>query len=199
MGKGKRVQKNEITAGTAVKAIITGYISYGILLGFAVFMTAFVVSWCVRQMPSVNHRILSITLSLIGIIFLYFIIHGVCKISVYDVFKKCKMKSEIIETVHTRLNLFVLICVAISVVLVVSTLTMTFNEQKKAIFIAEYQYNQIHSQEFSSELTSEMMKSFEEQKLNTIIATIIFELGLAGTLFSLIPYQKKMIERYNQV
>lgn len=197
MGEGKRVQIKEITAGTSVKAVITGYIAYGILVGFILFFVALVTNWCVGQIPNANHRVLSITLPVLGIFFLYFIMHGICKLSVYDVFKKCKTNPDGIEKIHTRLNLFILICVAVSVVLVVFNLTMSFNSQKKSIVVSSYQYSQIHSQEFASELTNEMIENYEVQKANTIIATIIFEAGIVLTFFSLIPYQRKMIEKYN--
>ena len=197
MGEGKRVQIKEISAGTSVKAVITGYIAYGIIIGFVLFMVVVVANWIVDQIPNANHRILSITLPILGVFFLYFIMHGICKLSVYDVFKKCKTNPDGMEKIHTRLNLFLLICVAVSVILVVFNLTMTFNTQRKSIVVSAYQYSQIHSPEFAKELTNEMMQNYEAQKANTMIASIIFEAGIVLTLFSLIPYQRKMIEKYN--
>ena len=34
----KKEDKQEITLGTTVKAVITGYVAYGILIGFVAFM-----------------------------------------------------------------------------------------------------------------------------------------------------------------
>lgn len=197
MGEGKRVQKKEITAGTTVKAVITGYIAYGVLVGFIVFMIGLAVNWAVSQIPNANYKVLSITLPILGVFFLYFIMHGVCKLSIYDVFNKCKTNKEGLEKVYTRLNLFLLIFVAFSVISVVGLLTMNLNTQKRSIVVASYQYSTIHSQEFTEELTNEMLNDYQKQRQNSIISTIILELGIAMTSFSLIPYQKKLIEEYN--
>lgn len=198
MGEGKRVEKKEITAGTTVKAIITGYIAYGILIGFIVFMVGLVVNWIVSQLPNANHRVLSISLPILAIFFLYFIIHGICKLSIYDVFKKCKTNPDKMEKITTRLNLFLIICIAVSIFSMVLMMIVNFDSEKKSIAISTYQYNSLYSQEFASQLAGEMRNSFEEEKTNTMISTIIFELGLTISYLSLIPYQKKMIETYNK-
>ena len=198
MGEGKRVQKKEITAGTTVKAVITGYIAYGVLVGFIVFMVGLAVNWAVSQMPNANYRVLSITLPVLGVFFLFYIMHFVCKLSIYDVFSKCKTNSEGLEKICTRLNLFLLIFIAVSVISVVGILTMNLNNERRAIVVASYQYSTIHSQEFTTELTNEMLKNYEDQRTNSIISTIILEIGIAMTSFSLIPYQKKLIEEYNE-
>lgn len=198
MGEGRRVNKKEISAGTTVKAVITGYIAYGILIGFIVFMATFVVNWTISQMPNVDHRALSITLPILGVCLLYFIIHGVCKLSIYDVFKKCKTNPSRIEQISTRLNLFILLCIAISVIFVIVILSLNFNNEKKSIAVSAYQYNTIHSEKFAAELTNRMLEDFQEEKTNTIISTIILELGMVVAYFSIIPYQKKLIEKYNE-
>lgn len=197
MGGGKRVEKKEISAGTTVKAVITGYIAYGILIGFIAFMIGLVINWCVSQITTANHRVLSITLPILGVFCLFFAMHGICKLSIYDVFKKCKTNPDKIEKIHTRLNLFLLICIGVSVVAIIMMLILNFSSQRRAIIVASYQYNAIHSQQFATELTNEMIQNYEEQKANTIISTIILELGITLSYFSLIPYQRKMIERYN--
>ena len=47
-------------------------------------------------------------------------------------------------------------------------------------------------------LTNEMLEQFEEEKNNTIISTIILELGMTVSLFSVIPLQKKLITEENE-
>ena len=198
MSEGKRVDKKEISAGTTVKAVITGYIAYGILVGFIVFMVTFAVNWSIGQLPNADHRALSITLPILGVCILYFIMHGVCKLSIYDVFKKCKTNPSRMERILTRLNFFILICVVVSVILVISILILNFNNERKAIEVASYQYNTIHSEQFAEKLTNEMLTDFQEEKTNTIISTIILELGMVISYLSIIPYQKKLIEKYNK-
>ena len=43
-----------------------------------------------------------------------------------------------------------------------------------------------------------MQLEFEEEKVNTTISTVIIELGMAVSLFSVIPLQKKLIENKNE-
>lgn len=198
MDEGKILTKKEITVGTTVKAVITGYIAYGILVGFIVFMIGLTVSWIVEQLPYANHKVLSITLPLLGVFILYFVMHSICKLSIYDVFKKCKTNPEGLEKIVTRLNLFLIICVVASVVIVIGLLTINFNIQKSSIKLASYQYSRVHSPEFTTKLTNEMIDNYQKQKQNTIISTIILEMGLTFTYISLIPYQKKLIEQYNE-
>ena len=90
----KKEDKQEITLGTTVKAVITGYVAYGILIGFVAYMAGIIINYCFKSIPSANIRVLSITLPLIEAIFIYFIVRGVCKLSVHDVFKKCKTNPE---------------------------------------------------------------------------------------------------------
>lgn len=198
MGEGKRVEKKEITAGTTVKAIVTGYISYGILVGFIVFMVGLFINWLVSQVPNANYRVLSVSLPILESIFLYFIMHGICKMSIFDVFKKCKTNPDKMDKITTRLNLFMLICVTVSIVCIIGMLILNFNTERKEIDIASYQYKTIHSEKFANQLTNEMISNFERERANTIISTIIIELGMTVTYFSLIPYQKTIIEKYNE-
>ena len=87
---------------------------------------------------------------------------------------------------------------AFSVIAIVSTLVLSFNSEKRDIAIASYQYKAVHSEQFADQLTNQMIKDFQEEKANTIISTIILEIGMVFSYFSLIPYQKKLIERYNE-
>lgn len=194
----KKEDKQEITLGTSVRAVITGYIAYGILVGFIIFIVNVFVQWCIQSMPNPNYRTLAISLPLIAIFFLYFIIHGICKLSVYDVFKKCKTNPENLPKIATRLNLFIMICIAVYVVGSISIVLINFSNEQKDIAVSAYQYSSIHSEEFAKEQTDEMLAQFSEEKTNTIISTVILELGVVVSLFTIIPYQKKMIEEYNE-
>ena len=198
MSKGKRVDKKEISAGTTVKAVITGYMAYGILLGFIAFVVTIVVNWSIAQIPNIDHRALSITLPVLGVCLLYFIVHGVCKLSIYDVFRKCKTNPSRMEKICTRLNLFVLICVSVSVIAIIFNLVLNFNNERKAIEIASSKYSSVFSEQFSEKLTKDMLNNFQEEKTNTMISTIILELGMVFSYLSIIPYQKNLIEKYNE-
>lgn len=198
MREGRRVNRKEISVGTTVKAVITGYIAYGILMGFICFVVGFLAKWGVRQIPTANYRALSIVLPIFGSFMLFFVMHWVCKLSIYDVFKECKTNPSRMDRILARLNLFLLIFIAMSVILVILLLLLKFNNSIKAIELASYQYNTIHSKEFTNQLVNKMQIQFQEEKANTIISTSILQMGITITCFSLIPYQKKLIEKYNK-
>jgi amino acid transporter len=190
--------KKEITLGTTVKAVITGYVCYGILVGFIVLAVFAFVKWAINNLPNVNERVISITLPLLAVFFLYFIVRGVCKLSIHDVLKKCKTNPENLPRVFSRLNLFIMILVVIFVVAPIGLLMINFNNEEQSIVISSYQYKTIHSAEFAAELINEMTSKFEEEKINAIISTVILEIGMVGSLFSLIPLQKKLITEGNE-
>lgn len=191
-------EKKEITLGTTVKAVITGYVSYGILVGFIVFAISIFINWCLSILPNVNERVIAITIPLLSIFFLYAIVRGVCKLSIHDVFKKCKTNPENLTKVTSRLNLFVMILIAVFVVGSIGILMINFNNQEQCIIVSSYQYKAIHSPEFAAQLTNEMMNQYAEEKTNAIISTVIIELGMVISLFSVIPLQKKLIEKENE-
>ena len=47
--------------------------------------------------------------------------------------------------------------------------------------------------------TNKMLAEFNESKNQTLVSTVIIELSLVVSFFSLIPYQKKLILEYNDV
>lgn len=191
-------EKKEITLGTTVKAVITGYVAYGILIGFIAYMVGVLINWVIGLLPNANTRVLSITVPLLGVCFIFYIIRCVCSLSIHDVFKKCKTNPDNLPQVFTRLNLCIIIFIAIFVVATIGILMINFNSEKQSIVVSSYQYKTIHSEEFATELTNEMLNQFEEEKTNKIISTIILELGMVTSLFSVIPLQKKLITEDNE-
>lgn len=191
-------EKKEISLATTVKAVITGYVAYGILIGFIVYIVGVLVNWCLSTLPNVNMKVVSISVPLLASFFLYFIIRGICKLSIHDVFKKCKTNPENLPKAITRLNLFVIIAIVIYIMATISIMMINFSNEQKSIIVSSYQYKTIHSEEFAASLTNEMLKQFEEEKNNTIISTIILELGMTVSLFSVIPLQKKLITEENE-
>lgn len=192
-------QKKDITLGTAVKAIVTGYVSYGILISFIIFVISLFINWCISLISNGNGRAITTIISLIEVVFLYAIVRGVCKLSIHDVFKKCKTNPENLSKISTRLNLFIMIIIAVFVVGSIGILMINLNNQEKSIIVSSYQYKTIHSEEFAAKLTNEMLTQYQEEKITAIISTVIIELGMVVSLFSVIPLQKKLIEQENEV
>ena len=81
----ERVELKEISAKTTVKAIITGFVSYGIITIFICLLIFAIGNYFLSQFSSTAAQGLYITLPLIAAILLYFIIHLICRISTYDV------------------------------------------------------------------------------------------------------------------
>lgn len=194
----KKEDKKEITLGTTVKAVATGYVAYGILIGFIVYIVGIFINWALGLLPNANMKVISVTVPLLEAFFLFYIIRCICKLSIHDVFKKCKTNPDNLPKVFTRLNLCIMIFIAVFVVATIGILMINFNSEKQSIVVASYQYKTIHSEEFAAELTNEMLEQFEEEKTNKMIRAVIIELGMVVSLFSVIPLQKKLITEYNE-
>ena len=195
----KTEEKKFIPTKTAIKGLITGFVSYGIIIGFLLFIITIVFNNAINNLSSVNHNILSFSLPLLFAFILYFVIHTICRISTLDLFKKCKIKSEEIKQVSQKMNLFFLICIIIFVILCNSLLILNLSNQRKSIDLVAEQYKQVFSDNFTDNLTTKMIADYEEEKNRTIASSIITQLSLVISFFSLIPYQKKMILEYNEV
>ena len=83
-------EKKIIPAKTVVKALITGFVSYGIVIGFLLFTIALVVNTFVYNIPNANQKVLAFSLPLLFAFILYFSIHSICRLSTSDLFNKCK-------------------------------------------------------------------------------------------------------------
>ena len=66
-----------------------------------------------------------------------------------------------------------------------------------SIQLSELQYKQVFSSNFTKQLTNDMLMEYNQEKINLLLSTIILELGFVTSVFSLIPYQKKTLELYN--
>ena len=191
----KIIEKKEISAKTSIKAIITGFVAYGIIgLFLCVFFSLFV-----QVLISNNNNLtLTITIPVIESFFLYHIIHGICRLSTYDVFRKCKTNPDNINYICKKMNLFFIICIFIFVLSTIFFLIMKLDNLYSQIQLSELQYKQVFSDNFTNQLISDDYQKYDTQKTHLIISTIIIELGLVISIFSLIPYQKKMLNEYNK-
>ncbi len=195
----KTEEKKVIPAKTVVKGLITGFVSYGIIIVFLFIVIALVFSAAINSIPGANYKVLSISLPLLFAFILYFVIHSICRISTVDLFKKCKTKSENLSEITQKMNLFFLICIIVSVILANCLLVLKLSNERKSIDVASQTYSQVFSEGFTSNLTNEMLADYNEAKNQTLVTAVIIQLSLVVSFFSLIPYQKKMILEYNDV
>ena len=191
------MEKKEISARTTVKAIITGFVSYGIIINFLCLLIIAIGNYFLKNVPGSTARGLYITLPLMAVIIIYFIIHIICRLSTYDVFKKCKTNPDNYKNIIKYINIFFIVCIFLSIILFLGLLNLNLQYQAKSIDYAVLKYNEIFSVEHTNQLKEEMLSTFNSSKENLTTSTIILELGFAISFLSLIPYQRKMILKYN--
>lgn len=196
--KEENMEKKEISARTTVKAIITGFVSYGIIANFLCLLVLAIVNYFLSSLKGDLTNGLYITVPLIAIIFVYFIVHGICRISTYDTFKKCKTNPENYKKIVKYLNIFFILCIVLSIAIFLGLLYLNLEYQVKSIEFSVLQYKQNFSQEFTDYLKNEMIDTYNVSKSNAITSTIILEIGFMISFISLIPYQRKMILKYNE-
>ena len=196
--KEKAPKKIFISSRTAVKGLINGFVSYGVLIIFIFLAIAVLCSWIINNNRDVlNYEILKYTLPIIGSILIFFLIRGICKLSTYDLFKKCKIKKENVDEVCTKMNFFYICLVAFSVFFIIIYLTTRFSNEAHSIDELADKYYKDGGSSYAAYMETNMLEEFEANKLDSLIGTTIIESGLILGLFSLITNQKRLVERYN--
>lgn len=194
----ERVERKEISTKTTVKAIITGFVSYGIIAIFVCLLIFAIGDYLLSQFSNDSISGLYITLPIIAAIFIYFVIHLICRLSTYDVLHKCKVNPKNYKSITKALNIFFTICIVLSIIVFLSLLYLNLQYQLKSIELAAVQYKQVFSENHIKILQSEMNSMYEHSKTNLITSTVILVIGLSLSFLSLIPYQRKMILTYNK-
>lgn len=189
--------KKDIDAKTTAGQIIKGFVSYTILIGFICFIILFVTNNLLSNFSGTATRGLYITLPLMAIIILYFIVHGICKLSTYDVFRNSKTNPDNYKKIIKYLNIFFIVCIILSIFVFLELLYLNLSYQTKTIEYSILKYKVVFSNEHVSNLTSDMINSYNFSKTNLVISTVILVIGLSISILSLIPYQRKMIVKYN--
>ena len=191
-------KKQLISAGTATKGLINGFISYGFLIGFITLVVFLVVTNIVNNIEtSKNLNALNYTLPCIAAIIIFFLVRFVCNLSTFDLFKKCKIDKADVNKVSSKMNLFYILFIMFSLMVIIVNLTVRFKNQKNEIEQTKNEYYKIYSESFANDLTVEMIEEFSIDRLNSIIHVVIIESGLFLGTFSLVTTQKKLIEKYN--
>ncbi|MBR1539714.1 MAG: hypothetical protein IJ629_00760 [Clostridia bacterium] len=195
--KKKVVEKKSIVPRTAVKALINGFVAYGILLIFIFLTIAIFTTWLVDNNRNVvNYDVLKYTLPLMAAILIFFLVRGTCRLSTYDLFKNCKIEKKEVDNVCTKMNFFYICLVAFSVATIIIYMITRFSNERIQITRDLMFYNQSNSI-YAEEKEEELIEEYEMNKANTLVQTLIVEMGLLLGIFSLIPNQRRLIERYN--
>ncbi len=193
----EKENKKSIIPRTAVKGLINGFVAYGILLIFIFLSITVVVTWFVENhKDSVDYSVLKYSLPLLAAFLIFFIIRATCRLSTFDLFKNCKIKEEEIENVCTKMNLFYICVVAFSVFTIIIYLITRFSNAKILTDRDLSNYSQSNSY-YARQKEEEIIEEFEENRADILVQTLIIETGLLLGIFSLIPNQRRLIERYN--
>lgn len=193
------MEKKEISSKTTIKAIITGFVSYGIITMFICFLLIAFGNNYLNMFTGKQVNGLYITIPLMVAIIIYFVIHGICRISTYDVFKKCKTNPENYKDITKYLNLFFLFCVILTVVLFLTMLYYNLEYQVKYIEFYKLQFKNVYPDDYiDNVLSADLITTYNASKVNLIRGTVILVSGVAISFLSLINYQKKMLAKYNE-
>lgn len=192
------MDKKEISCRTTIKAIITGFVSYGVIVIFVCLLLLAIANQFLKNIITSNISGLYITLPLMASLIIYLLAQLLCKLSTYDVFKKCKTNPDNYKRIFKFLTIFFIICIILSIVLFLSLLHLNLKFQEKTIEYTVLKYREIFSTEHTDMLQKEMVDQYNISKVNLIRSTVILEIGFTISFLGLIPYQMKMIKKYNE-
>ncbi len=194
----ERREKIEIGTRTTVKAIITGFVSYGIIASFIILLCVALASYFYDNFKGTSSFGLHITLPLMFDIFLYFLLHLICKVSTYDVFKKCRTNTDNYANIIKYLDIFFIVCVVLSILLVSYLLYLNLEYQIQSIKYSVYKSSIVFDPIHVYDLKQKMLTQFNTSKMNLTCSSIIFDIGLVISFMSLFNYQRKMLTKYNE-
>ena len=190
-------EKKTITEKTAIKAIITSYVCYGLLTFFMFNLIKSSVSSAILRYITLNLSALGYLIPTIFGILSLCIIHLLCRISTIDVFKKCSMDTSKTSYVMKNLKIFFVIVILFSIFYSFITLAISINLDLQAVNISSMQYRQVFSTKHTQLLTEEMIENFNNFRDYAFKDTFISEAFFVVGFISLSSFQRKMLETYN--
>ena len=193
----KTADKKSIVPRTAVKALINGFVAYGILIFFIFLTITIFTTWILdNNMDKINYDVLKYSLPLIAAFLIFFLVRVTCHLSTFDLFKNCKIEKEEVDQVCTKMNFFYICMIAFAVAAIVLYMVMRFSNERIQVDRDLMAYKETNSV-LAEEKEKELIQAYEENKANTLVQTLIVEVGLLLGLFSLVPTQRRLINRYN--
>lgn len=188
------MEAKETNYKTILKSNIVQFLSYSILIGFIFLLISIAIK---SALANVSSTLLSVLLSLIAGILIFNILHFICKSSTLESLKKMSMDEENENHFIKKMNLFFILCILFSALFCMGYLWLDNFIYANAINQAYVQYDFI-SHEFAERIVNHIRQTYQDAFLSKIFSTIIIELSLVASFFSLIPYQKKLLKKYNK-
>lgn len=189
--------KKQIPERTAIKAIITSYVCYGLITFFIYNLLKSSISSLLVQSIEKNLPVLGYIIpTMFGIITLV-IIHLLCRISTFDVFKKCSMDASKTDYVMKNLKIFFVIVILASMFYSFTALYISINLDSQSVQISTLEYSRIFSSEHSKLLVDDMINDFNNFRDYAFKDAFISEAFFIIGFISLSSFQRNMIETYN--
>lgn len=189
------MEAKETNYKSILKSNIITFLSYSILISFIFSLVVFIIK---NALSGISNNVLSIILSLISGILIFFILHFICKSSTLESMKKQSMNEENSNIFIKRMTLFFLICIIFSILTCIGYLLFNNFAFSQAITQVYEKYSFVSS-ELANRITEHIYEEYQSSILNKIYSTIIIELSLVISFLSLIPYQKKMLGKFNKI
>ncbi len=187
----------EISGRTAIKAIITSYVCYGLITFFLYNLLKSSISSALISNINNNLSVLAYVVpTMFGIITLC-LIHILCRFSTIDVFKKCTMDISKTDYVMKNLKIFFVIVILVSIFYSFTSLFISVNLDSQSVQISTMEYTKIFSPEHSKLLVDEMVNNFNKFRDYAFKDAFISEVFFIVGFISLSSFQRKMIETYN--
>ena len=185
----KETNNKDIIRSTAIL-----FLTYTTLI---TFIFSLIVFWVKHALSEIHNDLLTICLSLISAILIYHLLHFACKSSSIEFLRKSKLDKSGSEKFLKRMNLVFVLCIIVSIVYCMAYIVLD------RIIIVQ-KINEIYDtySPYSTQLTNSMIKHIETEYnfsvFSKLYTTLIIEISLVVSFISLVPYQKKILEKYNK-
>ena len=196
----EKLKKGTVTSKMVTKGLIIGFLSYGLMVGFiyCVFIAILYSYYQTNLVSNNNPILLSVCTSLLISIGIVFLNYGICKLSTMDILKKAKLSRTLIKKSSSSMGTF-FICLMIFIVLFLNySLLVRIINDKNALMLTR---NELTTSEFSASTAQSIfdkeVSKYEISKKCSIIRTLILEFGFIFSYISLMPYHKKILDKYN--
>lgn len=195
-------EKKVIPEKTVVRAIITGIVSYGLLIWFLIAILIVLLKYLSQNIAVQNQLTLNCILSLVGFILIFFLVRLTNRLANFDLFKKCKFNKEKESYVLKKLNLFFVVCAIFFAIAITTGFYIKFSNERINMDISYNQYciDLKGSKNYTALVKEYKNNLYDEYKLNlmnTLSFALIISIGSVYSILALIPYQKRMLEIYN--
>ena len=191
--------KKEISEKVAVKAIITSYVCYGLILFFLCNLLKNLIQTAVlsSNLTIVTINKLGFLLPAIFGIIISFLIHILSRVCVLDVFRKCKINPEKVDNIVKSLRIFFVLIMLGSIVYSLFTLYIVLNQDTVAMKLVILENKNIFSPKHITQITQSMIEKFVKFRSYAYKDAFISEIFIIGSFLSISSMQKKLINEYN--